>query len=122
MNARRIHAKARHAAVVRERRAAREALQARYAEHIAAARQGMEAAGFVRVGAEAVQGYVSGNVFVLAEGGCPCGIGRSRGQIRLDYWFGGDEPLVIGPREVENKFREMGLKHIEEDRAAGRWA
>lgn len=79
----------------------------------AAAVQGMQEAGFVNVSAEH-RAHVSDSVAITVQGDCPCGLGTSRMGLVLT-------PVNAWPDRVHALVYKSALKHIEEDRAEGRW-
>ena len=83
-----------------------------------AACRAMLDAGFVSpeafAGDRTVYGHVE-RVELVVSGLCPCGLGQSRMALT---WLPGHMPR---PEHIYEKIKASGLKHIDEDRAAGRW-
>jgi hypothetical protein len=83
-----------------------------------AASRALTEAGFVDVGVRVEQrgqGSLYGSYVDLSVSGmCPCGV-QSRFGLR---WYPGRPPT---PEAIHAKLKPCAIKHIEKDRAEGRW-
>jgi hypothetical protein len=86
-----------------------------------AMKSGLERAGFVNVRARS-QDDRDGVFTVTALADCPCGLGTSSMSQRFapsTFKLASVERLA---KATEDYAFEIGIRHIEEDRAAGRWS
>lgn len=79
-----------------------------------AMKRGISRAGFANVRGEILREAIPCVLRVKAD--CPCGMGVSGFQYAMMAWPSDHEASF-----VENRYYHMGLQHIEDDRAEGRW-
>lgn len=85
---------------------------------IEAAKRGMESAGFVNVKAQLLDERE--RLLLSARGDCPCGLGQS--GIGMAFTKEMMERSNVDMAEmVEHRIYAESMKHIEQDRAEGRW-
>ena len=84
---------------------------------VAAAERGMTSAGFVNVKGESRS--AGDRLEIAVRGDCPCGLGRSGAGMVVspDLILGGNAERI-----VEDRIHAISVRHIEVDKAEGRWA
>ena len=83
-----------------------------------AAQRGMESAGFVNVRTD-VQNEGQ-RVLLYARGDCPCGIGQSGVGMAFTKEMLAHNTVDMTVM-VEHRIHAESMKHIDQDRAEGRW-
>ena len=81
------------------------------AAHLAAMEEGFREAGFANVRARNGDEYGQ----MIVKGDCPCGLGTSCCSVTGDLYRN------MAAAYLKHHVKRMGLAHIEEDKAEGRW-